>query len=94
MVKNVVPVRRFHFDLSEREFRDAIAVRYHTPIVDMPGFCDECDAPTSVVNALSCKKGGLVIKRHNEVRDSLGYNNVVKEPFFVNLTSLIILLVV
>ena len=46
----------------------------------------ECDAPTSVDHVLSCKKGGLVIKRHNEVRDSLGdilgmgYNNVVKEP--------------
>ena len=83
---NVVPVKRFHFDLSQREFRDAIAIRYHRPIVDMPGFCDGCDAPTSVDHALNCKKGGLVIKRHNEVRDSLGeimgkgYNNVVKEP--------------
>ena len=39
-----------------------------------------------VSHALSCRKGGLVIRRHNEIRDSLGdlmamgFNSVLKEP--------------
>ena len=28
--------------------------------------------PTSLEHALDCRKGGLIIQRHNEVRDSLG----------------------
>ena len=83
---NVTPVSRFGFTLSEREFRDAIALRYRRPVVDMPSHCDGCDMPTTVSHALSCRKGGLIIKRHNEIRDSLGdmmamgFSNVIKEP--------------
>ena len=52
----------------------------------MPMLCDGCENPSSVQHALDCRKGGLVIKRHNEIRDILGdicllvTNNVVKEP--------------
>ena len=83
---NVVPMSRFGFVLSEREFRDAIALRYRRPIVDLPPRCDGCDSPSDVNHALNCRKGGLVIRRHNEIRDALGdlmamgFNNVVKEP--------------
>ena len=48
---------------------------------------DGYGAPTSVAHALKCRKGGLVIRRHNEVRDALGEmmamafgNQTVKEP--------------
>ncbi len=51
------------------------------------GRCNGCDAPTDVSHALSCRRGGLVIRRHNEIRDSLGdlmamgFNGIVnKEP--------------
>ena len=52
----------------------------------MPAFCDGCGAPTSLEYALDYGKGGLIIQRHNEVRDSLGnvaalaYSDVIKEP--------------
>ncbi len=71
------------FVLSEREFRDAIALRYRRPLIELPALCDGCDAPTDVNHTLSCRKGGLIIRRHNEVRDALGdvmamgYNNVL-----------------
>ena len=83
---NVIPVSRYGFVLSGREFRDAIALRYRRPLMEMPGRCDGCDAPTDVSHALSCRRGGLLIRRHNEVRDSLGdllamgFNSVLKEP--------------
>ena len=69
---NVVPVANFRFDLSEKEFRDAPALRYYRSIVALPTMCDGCGAPTSVDHALNCRNGGLVIRRHNEVRDALG----------------------
>ncbi len=47
--------------LSRREFRDAIALRYRRPLIEMPGRCNGCDAPTDVSHALSCRRGGLVI---------------------------------
>ena len=46
---------------------------------------DQCDSPTDVNHALNCRKGGLVIRRHNKVRDigglmAMGFGNVAKEP--------------
>ena len=84
---NVMPVASYNFDLSGQIFRDALALRYNRPIVALPASCDGCGAVTSVAHALSCRKGGLVIRRHNEVRDALGElmamafgNCVVREP--------------
>ena len=43
-------------------------------------------APFSLSHALSCRKGGLIIRRHNEVRDAIGdlssllWNQIKKEP--------------
>ena len=82
----MVPISRFGFVLAEREFRDAIAIRYKKPLVGMPSLCDGCDRSTNVSHAMSCRKGGLIIRRHNEVRDALGdlmamgFNNVSKKP--------------
>jgi hypothetical protein len=36
-----------------------------------PACCGVCDAPFALQHALACKNGGLVIFRHNEVRDEL-----------------------
>ena len=82
----VMPIAKHHFDLSAAEFRDALSLRYCRPSLGLPAICDGCSAPFSLEHALDCKKGGLVIQRHNEVRDALGdiaakaYQEVTKEP--------------
>ena len=83
---NVVPTAKHEFDLSEQEFRDALAIRYRKPLLGIPPYCDGCSAPFDLTHALSCRKGGLVTQCHNEVRDafgdlaSLAWNQVMKEP--------------
>ena len=82
----VVPVACHHFDLSPTEFRNALALRYCPPPLRMPAHCDGCGATFNLEHALDCKKGDLVIQRHNEVRNALGdiaslaYREVTKEP--------------
>ena len=76
---SVLPLSYHHFDLSAAEFHDALALRYHRPLLRMPASCDGC-------HALDCKKGGLVTQRHNEIGDALddlvamGFKEVLKEP--------------
>ena len=48
----------------------------------MPASCEGCGGDFSLTHALDCSKGGLVTQHHNEVRDALGYREVVREPLF------------
>ena len=72
--------------LSKAEFMDNFCLRYGLPFKSIPPKCDGCSADFTVQHALSCKKGGLVTQRHNEIRDvvgdmaSLAWTGVVKEP--------------
>ena len=54
-------------DLSAEEFRDSLRLRYGLPPRTLPSKCDGCSQPFSVEHALSCKTGGLVTLRHNDV---------------------------
>ena len=58
-------------DLSALEFRDALSLRYGLKPATLPSTCDGCGARFSVQHALECASGGLVIMRHNELRDEL-----------------------
>ena len=79
----VIPMAYHHFDLSATEFRDSLALRYHRPLLRLPALFN---SQFSTGHALDCRKGGLVIQRHNEIRDALGdlasiaYKEVVREP--------------
>ena len=81
----VLPLCKHHFDLSATEFRDALAMRYQRPFLRMPATCDGCGAAFNLEHALDCRKRGLVIQRHNAIRDALGdlasiaFRNVIKE---------------
>ena len=83
---NALPILRDHFDLSAVEFRDALCVRYLKPLLQVPSKCDGCGDLFTTSHALDCRKGGLVIQRHNEIRDlisdlsSIVWSQVVKEP--------------
>ena len=83
---SVLPLARSQFDLSAQEFRDGLALHYRKPLLSLPSVCDGCGAPFSVEHSLDCRFGGLVTRRHNEVKDvfndlaSLVWSPVVKEP--------------
>ena len=59
--------------LSPEEYRDNHHLRYGMEIEDLPKNCDGCYKKSTVGHALSCKVGGLIIARHNEIRDELGH---------------------
>lgn len=77
-----LPLSHYHFNLSPVEFRDALSLRY--------GKCPRAFHASAMVatlqHFLDCKRGVLVIQRHNEIRESLGdlcahsFPSVVREP--------------
>jgi hypothetical protein len=54
-------------ELSEEEFRDNLRLRFGLQPLSLPEECDGCSKKFSVDHALSCKRGGLVTLRHNDV---------------------------
>ena len=67
-----LPIAAENFDLSELEFWDALSVRYNKNLIASPTFCDGCQSPFTLRHALARKKSGLLILRHNEIRDAAG----------------------
>jgi hypothetical protein len=64
----VLPLKEQGFDLSKREFRDAVKLRYDWPFDDIPSTC-VCGETFTIDHAMICRRGGFVIQRHNELRD-------------------------
>ena len=56
-------------ELSNDEWHDNITTRYGMRPKGLPQRCDGCNAGFSVEHGLSCKKGGLVVIRHDDLRD-------------------------
>ncbi|KAG0725970.1 hypothetical protein GWK47_037531 [Chionoecetes opilio] len=56
------------FNLNKQEFVDAVALRYGWPVEGLPNTC-VCGSPNSADHTMTCKKGGFVCIRHDEVRD-------------------------
>lgn len=65
---STLPIEQKGFFLTKREFWDSIHLRYGWPLPRLPSKC-ACGEPFNVSHALSCKKGGFVAQRHNELRD-------------------------
>jgi hypothetical protein len=58
--------------LSKDEFCDNVRLRYGLRPINLCERCDGCGAGFSVDHALSCRKGGLVVQRHDDARDEAG----------------------
>jgi len=56
--------------LDAAEFRDALNMRYGRHPPGLAARCDHCNQPLTVDHALCCKRYGLVIRRHDELRDT------------------------
>lgn len=63
-----LPLLNMGFYLNKKAFRDAICMRYGWKIENMASFC-VCGTLNSIDHALTCPRGGFVIRRHNELRD-------------------------
>ena len=80
------PLERYHFDLALIEFRDALDLRYLQTPPSLPSRCDGCGESFTLQHGLDCPKGGLIIRRHNEMRDrlhdkaALVWSQVIREP--------------
>ena len=76
----VLPLAKSQFDLVPREFRDALAIHYKKPLLNVPGICDGCGAPFCLEHVLSCKKGGLIVRDAVGDLANFAWNNVKREP--------------
>jgi hypothetical protein len=64
---SAIPNRFNGTELSREEFQDNLAIRYGLRPRGLPERCDGRNDPFLVEHGLSCKKGGFVGQRHDEV---------------------------
>ena len=67
---NVLPLKRYGFQLNKSEFRNGLSLRYSWNPKNAPLNCP-CREIFSLNNALHCPKGGYTVVRYNELRDTL-----------------------
>ena len=88
----VIPIKEMNFNLNKREFRDASKLRYDWEISDLLAMCT-CGDLFTVDQAMACWHGGLIIQRHNEIRDleaemlRMVYTDVEIEPVLQEITG-------
>ena len=63
-----LPIKSLGYTLNKREFQDSICLRHDWRIPNTPSYC-LCGVKNDINHALSCKKGGYVMMRHNCIRD-------------------------
>ena len=64
----IIPLMEHNFHLDKTMFWDSIRIYYDIPLKYLPSRC-VCDQNFNLEHTLSCKKGGFIILRHNELRD-------------------------
>ena len=65
-----LPLQSLNFTLNRQEWYDAISARYNLPLVGEPVPLNcACGEENSIDHSISCKIGGFVCFRHNNVRD-------------------------
>jgi len=67
---NALPIEEQNFVLNKGEFKDALRLRYNIELENLPATCP-CGERFDVTHALTCGKGGFVIERHDNVKNTL-----------------------
>ena len=63
-----VPLDELGLSMDRAPFRDAVALRMGRELPDpLPTTCPSCGSAFDIQHALDCKKGGWVVRRHNEI---------------------------
>ena len=70
---SAIPNRFDGTELSREEFQDNLAIRYGLCPRGLPECCDGCNEPFLVEHGLSCKRGGFVGQRHDDVCEELAH---------------------
>ena len=65
---NALPIKDQQLDLNKGQFVDALCLRYNQPLRNLPSTCP-CGEKFNIEHALSCKKGGFIAQRHDNLRD-------------------------
>ena len=65
---STLPLTSENYQLTKQNFWDLIRFRYGWQLSRLPSTC-ECGVTFSIEHALTCKKGGFISLRHNEVRN-------------------------
>ena len=87
-----LPLEEESYVLNKEEFRDALCLRYDLPLKNLPSKCP-CNQPFNIPHAMTCKKGGFIHMRHNDLRNlEAGLlnevcRNVAIEPRLLPLTG-------
>ena len=70
---NIQPTFVNGLSLSRDEFRDGMRMRYGLEVLWLQKNCDGCGGKFSVEHRLKCKKGGLVVGHHDEIKSELAF---------------------
>ena len=87
-----LPIKDQGFYLDKQSFSDAINLRYGIDLLKLPMHC-VCGSAFTIEHALSCKTGGFISIRHNELSDTTADSlseickDVTLEPKLTNLTG-------
>lgn len=57
--------------LTKGEFHDAIRLRYGLTPNNLNAICNGCGEKFSIDHAFNCRRGGLIIQRHDEVKNEI-----------------------
>ena len=61
-----LPLKHERFSLTKREFSDAVLLKYGWELKRFPHECI-CKATYNIDHTLTCKTGGFLTLRHNEI---------------------------